>query len=161
MENNNSWTLPSAHELDEWAGLVSPGPIDVPNLARKGFGVFVPTNAAPWRLSVTVEKDDLSPSDRLRQKLWVWKSMRKQGCSLYEATNVTWQAVFTTDLEFLESEPITNSIPSSPYPPSAETSALGPGLPSFHQRKLRIDPSAKMGHSWTRRSIRIHAWRAG
>ena len=113
VENNSSCTLSTAHELDEFAGLLPPGPIHVPSLARKGFGVFVPTNAAIWQLSVTVEKEDLSPSDRFSKMPAVWKSMRKQGCSLYEATKGSWESVFSTGLEFVESEPITNSTPGS------------------------------------------------
>jgi hypothetical protein len=114
VEKSNSWTLSTAHELDEFAGLLPPGPIDVPNLARKGFGVFVPTNAGIWQLSVTVEKEDLSPSDRFGKMPAAWKSMRKQGCSLYEATKGSWESFFATGLEFVESEPITNSTPGSP-----------------------------------------------
>jgi hypothetical protein len=114
VENSNSWTLPSAHELDEFQGLVPPGPIHVPSTAREGFGVFVPTNAATWKLFVEVDTEDLSPADRFRKMPAFWKSMRKQGCSFCEATKVGWQSFFATGLQFVYSEPLTNSIPSSP-----------------------------------------------
>jgi hypothetical protein len=114
VENSNSSTLSSAHELDEFQGLVPPGPIHVPTTAMEGFGVFVPTNAATWKLSVEVDSEDLSPADRIRQMPAVWKSMRKRGYSFCEATKVSWQSFFMTGLQFVESEPLTNSIPSSP-----------------------------------------------
>jgi hypothetical protein len=93
-----------------WAPSQS-SPLLDPSKGRREFGVLVPTNAAIWKLRVTVDMESPNPSERFKSSLIVWRLMRKRGSSVYEATKASWRIFTVMGSEAVESDLITNAIP--------------------------------------------------
>jgi hypothetical protein len=96
-----------------WAPSQS-SPMGDPKKGRTEFGVIAPTNAPVWKLRVTVHMETPSQLERFKMMPGLWWNMRQNGSSIYGATKDTWNAFYSDSNQWIESEPMTNTVPVVP-----------------------------------------------
>jgi hypothetical protein len=111
VEEPNDRTSRALLEGKQWISSTYPEnfPIGNPSECRREFGVLAPSKAPSWRLRLTVNVENGSLRKRLYYMPAMWRSLRRNGSSITEATWELRNAFGTFDSYVVESDPITNN----------------------------------------------------
>lgn len=82
-----------------------------PNQARTKFGVIAPGNAPVWKLRVKVLMEPANEVGLFKQRLGLWKLLRRRGDPFFRALHNTWTIPIYSDTKMIESDLITNAFP--------------------------------------------------
>lgn len=112
----------------EFWGPAQAWPMGGDQIARTGFGVLAPTNRT-WKLRIEVILDSGRLVDRLRDMPEVYRIERSKGTPFLKRCKNTLRAWGDTRNQWIESEPITNSMaPGISGERSGESRRAGEGL---------------------------------